>query len=160
MTAVRCTILPDEPIGRIAPELHGQFAEHLGELVYPGIWVGPDSDVPNVDGIRTDVVAALRALRIPVLRWPGGCFADDYHWRDGGGPREQRPMRLNTHWGMAAEPNAFGTHEFMAFARAIGAEPYLATNLGSAPPQEMRDWIEYCNHPGGTTLSDERRANG
>ncbi|WP_152364310.1 alpha-N-arabinofuranosidase [Microlunatus speluncae] len=160
MTAVRLSVLPEEPIGRIAPELHGQFAEHLGELIYPGIWVGPDSSVPNVDGLRTDVIEALKGLRIPVLRWPGGCFADDYHWRDGIGPREDRPTRLNIHWGMAEEPNAFGTHEFLAFAKAIGAEPYLATNLGSGTPQEMRDWIEYCNHPSGTTLSDERRANG
>lgn len=160
MSATRLSILLAETIGTIAPELHGQFAEHLGELVYPGIWVGPDSSVPNVDGIRTDVVEALKPLNIPVLRWPGGCFADDYHWRDGIGPREDRPQRLNTHWDMAPEPNAFGTHEFMAFSKALDTTPYFAANLGSATPQEMRDWIEYCNHPGGTTLSDERRANG
>lgn len=158
--SVRFTVHPDQPIGTIAPALHGHFAEHLGELVYPGVWVGEDSPVPNVGGIRTDVVDALKPLAIPVLRWPGGCFADDYHWRDGIGPKKERPSRLNVHWGMAPEPNAFGTHEFMAFTRAIGAEPYFAGNLGSGTPQEIRDWIEYCNHDGGTTLSDERIANG
>jgi alpha-L-arabinofuranosidase len=157
---VSFTVHPDQPIGTIAPALHGQFAEHLGELVYPGVWVGEDSPVPNVGGIRSDVVDALRPLAIPVLRWPGGCFADDYHWRDGIGPRHERPSRLNVHWGMAPEPNQFGTHEFMAFTRAIGAEPYFAGNLGSGTPQELRDWIEYCNHQGGTTLSDERIGNG
>ena len=157
---VRFTVHPDQPIGTIAPELHGHFAEHLGELVYPGVWVGEDSPVPNVGGIRTDVADALKPLAIPVLRWPGGCFADDYHWRDGIGPRQERPSRLNVHWGMAPEPNAFGTHEFMAFTRAIGAEPYFAGNLGSGTPQELRDWIEYCNHGTGTTLSNERIANG
>ena len=154
------TVLADEQIGRIAPELHGQFAEHLGELIYPGIWVGPDSPVPNVDGIRTDVVEALTPLQIPVLRWPGGCFADDYHWRDGVGPREQRPGRLNAHWGMEPEPNHFGTHEFMAFCRVIGAEPYVAGNVGSGTANELRDWLEYCNQPTGSSLAAERAANG
>lgn len=159
-STTRLSVLLSEPIGTIAPALHGQFAEHLGELVYPGVWVGEDSALPNVNGIRSDVVEALRRLNIPVLRWPGGCFADDYHWRDGIGPRDQRPSRLNTHWGMAPEPNDFGTHEFMAFAKALGATPYFASNLGSGTAAEMREWIEYCNHPGGTTLSEERRANG
>jgi alpha-L-arabinofuranosidase len=157
---VRFTVHPDQPIATIAPALHGHFAEHLGELVYPGVWVGEESPVANVGGIRTDVVDALKPLAIPVLRWPGGCFADDYHWRDGVGPRSERPARLNVHWGMAPEPNEFGTHEFMAFTRAIGAEPYLAGNLGSGTPHELRDWIEYCNHSRGTTLSDERIDNG
>ena len=156
----RLSVLLAEPVGTIAPALHGQFAEHLGELVYPGIWVDPDATVPNVGGIRSDVVDALLPLRVPVLRWPGGCFADDYHWRDGVGPRSERPRRLNTHWGMAPEPNHFGTHEFLAFARAIGAESYFAANLGSDTAGNLRDWIEYCNHPSGSTLSDERRANG
>jgi alpha-N-arabinofuranosidase len=158
--ATRLSVLLAEPIATINPALHGHFAEHLGELIYPGIWVGPDSEVPNVDGIRTDVVEALAPLEIPVLRWPGGCFADDYNWRDGIGPRDRRPQRLNPFWGMAAESSAFGTHEFMAFARAIGATPYFAGSLGSGSPRELRDWIEYSNHPSGSTLSDERRANG
>lgn len=156
----RLVIVPDEPIGQINPFLHGHFAEHLGELVYPGVFVGQDSPIPNTGGIRNDVVEALKPLEVPVLRWPGGCFADTYHWRDGIGSAEQRKMRINVHWGMAEEPNSFGTHEFMALTRALGAEPYFAANLGSAAPSEMRDWIEYCNFDGNSALADERRANG
>ena len=159
-TVQRIAILPNEAIGTINPFLHGHFAEHLGELVYPGIYVGPDSPIPNTDGIRTDVVDALKPLGIPVLRWPGGCFADTYNWKDGIGPVSERPLRVNTHWGMAEEPNHFGTHEFMAFCRALGAEPYFAANLGSAPPQETREWVEYCNFAGNSTLANQRRANG
>lgn len=153
-------VAPGEPIGVINPYLHGQFAEHLGELVYPGICVEPDCGIPNTHGIRDDVVAALKPLGVPVLRWPGGCFADDYRWRDGIGPIERRPLRLNRHWGLALEPNRFGTHEFVAFCRAIGAEPYFAANLGSGTPADLRDWAEYCNHGGPSALADERRANG
>jgi alpha-N-arabinofuranosidase len=159
-TVQRLVILPNETIGTINPFLHGHFAEHLGELVYPGVYVGPDSPIPNTDGIRNDVVAALKPLGIPVLRWPGGCFADTYNWKDGVGPRSERPLRVNTHWGMAEEPNQFGTHEFIAFCRALGAEPYFAANLGSAPPQETREWVEYCNFAGKSALADQRRANG
>lgn len=159
-TTQRVTVLTEEPIGTIHPYLHGHFAEHLGELVYPGVYVGEDSPIPNINGIRNDVVEALKPLEIPVLRWPGGCFADTYHWRDGIGPKAQRPARVNVHWGMADEPNGFGTHEFMAFCRALGAEPYFAANLGSAAPEETRDWIEYCNFAGKSALADERRANG
>ena len=159
-TTQRVLVLPQEPIGTINPNLHGHFAEHLGELIYPGVWVGEDSAIPNTGGLRNDVIAALKPLGIPVLRWPGGCFADTYHWRDGIGPRAERPKRVNVHWGMAEEPNAFGTHEFMAFCRALGAEPYFAANVGSSTPNEMRDWIEYCNFAGPSTLADERRGNG
>jgi alpha-N-arabinofuranosidase len=156
----RILVLPQEEIGTINPFLHGQFAEHLGELVYPGIWVGTDSKIPNTGGIRNDVLEALRPLQISVLRWPGGCFADSYHWRDGIGPREERPKRINVHWGMAEEPNHFGTHEFLAFCRALGAEPYLAGNVGSGSPAELRAWVEYCNFAGDSALANERRANG
>ncbi len=159
-TVQRLTILPNEPIARISPYLHGQFAEHLGELIYPGVWVGESSAIPNVDGIRTDVVEALKPLALPVLRWPGGCFADGYHWRDGIGPRGNRPMRVNYWWGLAPEPNQVGTHEFIAFCRAIGTEPYFTGNVGSGTPRELGDWVEYCNMAGGSSLSDERRANG
>src|SRR5690349_3295611 len=159
-TVQRVVVVPQEPVGQIQPYLHGQFAEHLGELVYPGVYVGPESSIPNTDGLRNDVIEALRPLGVPVLRWPGGCFADDYHWRDGIGPREQRPMRINAHWGMAEEPNQLGTHEFVAFCRAIGAEPYFAGNLGSGSPALLRDWVEYCNFAGNSTLANERRANG
>ena len=159
-TIQRLTILPNEPIATVSPYLYGQFAEHLGELVYPGIWVGPDSVIPNTNGIRNDVVAALKPLHLPVLRWPGGCFADGYHWRDGIGPRAQRPMRINYWWGMAPEPNHFGTHEFIAFCRAIGTEPYFTGNVGSGSPKELGDWVEYCNAAGNSNLAEERRANG
>ncbi|MBW3625350.1 MAG: alpha-N-arabinofuranosidase, partial [Armatimonadetes bacterium] len=141
----RVVVIPEETIGEINPYLHGHFTEHLGELVYPGICVPPDCNIPNTNGLRNDVVDALKPLNLPVLRWPGGCFADDYHWRDGIGPVDERPMRINRHWGMAEEPNHFGTHEFMALCRALNAEPYFAANLGSGTPAEMRNWVEYCN---------------
>lgn len=145
--------------GTIRPELHGHFAEHLGTCIYGGLWVGKHSSVPNVNGYRKAAVEYLKGL-IPVLRWPGGCFADDYHWRDGIGPVEKRPKRVNIHWGMYTEDDSFGTHEFIGLCRAIGAEPYLAGNLGSGSPEELRDWMEYCNYPKGSSLSDERAANG
>ncbi len=156
----RVVVLPNETIGQINPYLHGQFAEHLGELIYPGIFVDPNGKIPNNAGIRNDVVEAIKPLNISVLRWPGGCFADTYHWRDGIGPRDKRPTRVNKFWGMAPEPNQFGTHEFIAFCRAIGAEPYFAGNLGSGSPADLSDWVEYCNFAGKSTLADERRANG
>lgn len=161
MESVQCAVVvPGETVGEINPFLHGHFAEHLGELVYPGVYVGTESKIPNTGGIRNDVVAALKPLGIPVLRWPGGCFADTYHWRDGIGPVNERPMRINVHWGMAEEPNGFGTHEFMAFCRALETEPYFAGNVGSGTPAELRDWIEYCNFAGNSSLAQERRANG
>ncbi|MGH7213819.1 MAG: alpha-N-arabinofuranosidase [Tepidisphaeraceae bacterium] len=153
-------ILLDEPIAPINPHLHGHFAEHLGTCISDGLWVGPDSLIPNIGGLRTDVVEALRRLRVPVLRWPGGCFADDYHWRDGVGPRHQRPRTVNLWWGQCVEDNGFGTHEFLNLCRLIGAEPYLAGNLGSAPPSELRDWVEYCNYDKDSTLAKLRAANG
>jgi alpha-N-arabinofuranosidase len=145
--------------GAIRPELHGHFAEHLGSCIYGGLWVGKDSKIPNINGYRKAAVDYLKGL-IPVLRWPGGCFADDYHWRDGIGPVAKRPKRVNIHWGLYTEDDSFGTHEFIGLCRLIGAEPYLAGNLGSGTPQEMRDWMEYCNYPKGSSLSDERAANG
>ncbi len=151
---------PTQTIGVIRPELHGHFAEHLGTCIYGGLWVGRGSRIPNINGHRRQAVEWLRALGIPVLRWPGGCFADDYHWRDGIGPVERRPKRVNIHWGNYTEDNSFGTHEFIELCRLIGAEPYVAGNVGSGTPQEMRDWVEYCNYPSGSALSDERAANG
>jgi alpha-N-arabinofuranosidase len=159
-TIQRVEIVPNEKVGFISPYLHGQFAEHLGELVYPGIWVGEDSSIPNVNGLRKDVIDALKPLRLPVIRWPGGCFADGYHWRNGIGPRDERAMRVNYYWGMAPEPNTFGTHEFVSFCRAIDSEPYFTGNAGSGTPQEIGDWVEYCNFAGDSSLSRERRANG
>ncbi len=154
------TVHANVSAGLVRPELHGSFAEHLGSCTYGGIWVGRNSAVPNINGFRKETVEHLRELGIPVLRWPGGCFADDYHWRDGIGPLEKRPKRVNIWWGNYTEDNSFGTHEFVAFCKLIGAEPYFAGNVGSGTPRELRDWVEYCNYPSGSTLSDERAANG
>jgi alpha-N-arabinofuranosidase len=152
-------VLLVEPIATIQPGVYGHFAEHLGECIYNGIWVGEESKIPNTGGIRNDVVAALRRMKAPVIRWPGGCFADDYHWQDGIGPQNKRPRRINIHWGEVVEDNAFGTEEFIRFCRLVGAAPYFCGNVGSGSPREMRDWVEYCNFPGGTTWSDLRIAN-
>jgi alpha-L-arabinofuranosidase len=146
--------------GTIRPELHGHFAEHLGSCIYGGLWVGKNSPLADENGFRKQAVRYLKELGIPVLRWPGGCFADDYHWRDGIGPEARRPKRVNIWWGAYTEDNSFGTHEFVALCRAIGAEPYFAGNVGSGSPKELRDWVEYCNYPSGSTLSEERAANG
>lgn len=150
----------DRPGAVMAPELQGQFAEHLGHGIYGGVWVGEDSAIPNIRGYRKDVVEALKAIKVPVVRWPGGCFADEYHWRDGIGPRERRPVRLNMSWGGVEEPNSFGTHEFMEFAELIGAKTYLSANLGTGTPQEMHQWVEYITSDSGSSLAQERRANG
>jgi alpha-L-arabinofuranosidase len=143
---------------KIDRNIFGQFAEHLGHGVYEGIWVGPGSPIPNTRGIRNDVVAALRAIRVPNVRWPGGCFADEYHWRKGIGP--VRPVTLNPNWGGVTEPNTFGTHEFMDFLDQIGAEAYVSVNVGSGTPQEAAEWLEYMTAAQPTTLAKERAANG
>jgi alpha-N-arabinofuranosidase len=150
----------DAEIALVRPEFHGHFAEHLGSCIYGGLWVGRNSKVPNLNGHRKLAVEYLRELGVPVLRWPGGCFADDYHWREGIGPAERRPKRVNIHWGGYVEDNSFGTHEFIELCRLLGAEPYLAGNVGSGSPGELRDWLEYCNYPSGSALSEERIANG
>ena len=156
----KLTVHTEVAIGTVRPELHGHFIEHLGSCVYGGLWVGKGSSIPNINGHRKDAIEYLRAVGIPVLRWPGGCFADDYHWRDGIGPLAKRPKSVNLHWGKYVEDNSYGTHEFIELCRLIGAEPYLAGNVGSGAPQEMRDWMEYCNFPSGSTLAAERAANG
>ncbi|MBZ5516317.1 MAG: alpha-N-arabinofuranosidase [Acidobacteriia bacterium] len=143
---------------KIDRNIFGQFAEHLGHGVYEGIWVGPDSAIPNTRGIRNDVVAALRALKVPNVRWPGGCFADEYHWRKGLGP--QRVATLNPNWGGVIEPNTFGTQEFMDFLDQIGSEAYISVNVGSGTPQEAAEWLEYMTSAPPTTLAKERAANG
>lgn len=157
LTAVVDLDLPGPTISR---HVYGHFAEHLGRCIYGGFWVGEDSDVPNVRGIRTDVVEALRALRIPNLRWPGGCFADDYHWRDGIGPRDQRPRMVNSHWGDVVEDNAFGTHEFMDLCELLGADAYVSGNIGSGTVAEMSEWIEYLTRADDSPMAALRRANG
>ena len=143
---------------KIDRNIFGQFAEHLGHGVYQGIWVGPNSKIPNTRGIRNDVVAALKAIKVPNVRWPGGCFADEYHWRKGIGP--QRVETLNPNWGGVIEPNSFGTHEFMDFLDQIGAEAFISVNVGSGTPQEAAEWLEYLTTAQPTTLSKERAANG
>jgi len=154
------TIQADQPGAQISRYLYGQFAEHLGRGIYEGVWVGEDSPIPNTKGLRNDVVAALKNLQIPVIRWPGGCFADEYHWRDGIGPREKRPIKVNTHWGGVEENNAFGTHEFFDLVEALGTEAYIAGNVGSGTPREMAEWLEYMTADNNSTLASERRKNG
>ena len=154
------TIRADQPKGTINRNIYGHFAEHLGRLIYGGLWVGEDSQVPNTRGIRNDIVAALKKLNIPVLRWPGGCFADEYHWRDGVGPRDKRPRRINTWWGNLVETNAFGTHEFMDLCEMIGADAYIGGNVASGTPQEMMEWVEYMTSDSNSTLANLRRQNG
>jgi alpha-N-arabinofuranosidase len=144
----------------INPNIYGQFAEHLGHCIYGGIWVGEGSPIPNTRGIRNDVTAALRELHVPNVRWPGGCFADEYHWRDGLGPRERRPKMINTHWGGVVEDNSFGTHEFMDFCGQIGTQPYVCGNVGSGTVQEMMEWVEYMTSDADSPLANLRRKNG
>src|SRR5215470_1443065 len=143
---------------KIDRNIFGQFAEDLGHGLYEGIWVGSDSTIPNTRGIRNDVVAALKALRVPNVRWPGGCFADEYHWRNGIGP--QRVVTLNPNWGGVIDTNAFGTHEFMDFLDQIGAKAYVSVNVGSGTPREAAEWLEYLTTAQPTTLAKERAANG
>lgn len=144
----------------ISRNIYGQFSEHLGHCIYGGIYVGKDSKIPNVDGIRSDVADALKNIRVPVLRWPGGCFADTYHWRDGVGPKEKRKKIVNTNWGGVVEDNSFGTHEFLDFCGQIGCEPYICGNVGSGTVREMSEWVEYLNSGGVSPMADLRRANG
>jgi alpha-N-arabinofuranosidase len=156
----RMIIHADQGIDRINKNIYGHFAEHLGGCIYGGFWVGEDSPIPNTRGIRNDVVEALKKIQIPVLRWPGGCFADEYHWREGIGPRDKRPAMLNTHWGMVTETNAFGTHEFMDLCEQLGCDAYVAGNVGSGEVEEMQDWVEYMTFDGDTAMTALRRANG
>lgn len=140
--------------------IYGQFTEHLGRGIYEGIWVGPDSTIPNTRGFRNDVIAALKDINVPLLRWPGGCFADEYHWRNGIGPREQRPKTVNTNWGGVTDDNAFGTHEFFELAEMLDAEVYINGNLGTGTPREMAEWLEYMTSDSGSTIANLRRKNG
>ncbi|NLL74143.1 MAG: alpha-N-arabinofuranosidase [Clostridiales bacterium] len=144
----------------INKNIYGHFVEHLGRCIYEGIWVGKDSTIPNINGIRKDVIHALREMKVPVLRWPGGCFADNYHWMDGIGPYEKRPSMINTNWGGVTENNHFGTHEFLEFCELIGAEPYISGNLGSGTVREMQQWVEYISSDGQSPMTDLRKENG
>lgn len=151
----------DEGSGQTIPaELYGQFSEHLGRCIYGGLWVGKDSQVPNIEGYRKDVFDALKALKVPVMRWPGGCFADDYHWMDGIGPQSSRAYITNNTWGGTLEDNSFGTHEFLNLCEMLDIEPYISGNVGSGSVEEMSDWVEYMTSPAKSTMADLRRANG
>ena len=165
----RIQILLDEPIGTISPDIYGHLTEHVGGVIYDGIWVGPDSPIPNIGGIRTALVEHMRCIKPPVIRWPGGCFAESYNWRDGVGPRDKRPRHTNFSIdayflknapdGPAKfEPNQFGTNEFCRFCKLIGAQPYLAANLRSGTPRDFDEWVEYCNAPAPQTSLSALRA--
>ena len=150
----------DQGKDTISRFIYGHFIEHLGRAIYDGIYVGENSKIPNIDGIRKDIVEALKEIKVPVLRWPGGCFADEYHWMDGIGPKDQRPRRVNTSWGGVIDDNSFGTHEYMKLIELLGCEPYIGANVGTGSPKEMADWIEYLTYDGNSTLADLRRQNG
>lgn len=157
---VRLEVIANRAGPQISRDIFGQFAEHLGTGIYGGIWVGPSSPIPNVRGIRTDVVHALRDIHVPNVRWPGGCFADNYHWRNGIGPRDQRPATLNPDWGGVIEPNSFGTNEYFDFLGQIGADAFISENIGSGTVKEAADWFEYMTSAKATTLARERSADG
>ncbi len=157
---VKLKINEEKKLGRINPEIYGHFSEHLGRCIYEGIYVGENSDIPNVNGMRTDVVEALKELKVPVLRWPGGCFADEYHWKDGIGAKESRKKMINTHWGGVVEDNSFGTHEYMELCRQLGCKTYINGNLGSGTVQEMSEWVEYMTFKGVSPMADLRAKNG
>ncbi|MCH7627221.1 MAG: alpha-N-arabinofuranosidase [Proteobacteria bacterium] len=158
-TPTSATLHADTPGPVYDKRIFTQFAEHLGNGIYGGLWVAGDKSIPQTNGFRNDVIAALKALLVPVIRWPGGCFADEYHWREGIGPKAQRPVKVNTHWGGVTEPNAVGTHEFFELLRQVGAEAYIAGNVGNGTPQEMAEWVEYMTAPAGS-LADLRAKNG
>ncbi len=154
------TLFPDQAETKINKEIYGHFAEHLGRCIYGGIYVGEDSDIPNTRGFRDDVTGALIDMKIPLLRWPGGCFADTYNWKDGIGPREERPSMVNVHWGNVTEDNSFGTHEFLDFCDLIDAEPYINVNVGSGTVREASEWIEYVTSSNISPMTDLRKKNG
>jgi len=156
----RLVIKADDGKLTINKNIYGHFSEHLSRCIYEGIWVGENSSIPNTRGIRNDVVAALKKIKIPVLRWPGGCFADEYHWKDGIGPREKRPAMINTHWGGVVENNHFGTHEFMDLVEQLGTDAYICGNVGSGTVQEMMEWVEYLTSDADSPMANLRRQNG
>ena len=156
----KVVINADQGNETINKHIYGHFSEHLGRCIYGGYWVGEDSPISNTRGIRNDVVQALKEIQIPNLRWPGGCFADEYHWMDGIGPRNQRPKMVNTHWGGVTENNSFGTHEFLDLCEQLGCEPYISGNLGSGSVEEMSKWVEYITFDGESPMSNLRKQNG
>ena len=153
-------INPNQRISTISKDIYGHFSEHLGRCIYDGIFVGKDSKIPNVNGMRTDVVTALKDMGIPVLRWPGGCFADEYHWTDGIGEQKDRKKMINTHWGGVVEDNSFGTHEYFELIRQLGCDAYVNGNVGSGSVREMNEWVEYMTFDGVSPMADLRKKNG
>jgi alpha-L-arabinofuranosidase len=160
VTTNQLIIHADQARDTIHRNIYGHFSEHLGRCIYEGYWVGEDSDIPNVRGIRKDVVEALKKIRVPVLRWPGGCFADEYHWKDGIGPRTSRPTMINTHWGGVTENNHFGTHEFLDLCQQLNCEPYICGNVGSGTVQELAQWVEYATFDGVSPMAELRARHG
>ncbi|WP_432649242.1 alpha-N-arabinofuranosidase [Huintestinicola sp.] len=160
MKKISMLINARDRISHINPELYGHFSEHLGRCIYNGIYVGENSTIPNTDGIRNDIIEAFRNIKLPVLRWPGGCFADEYHWKDGIGEKSKRKKMINTNWGGVSEDNSFGTHEFMRLCELVGCEPYIAGNLGSGTITELSEWVEYMTLEGGSPMSELRKQNG
>ncbi len=156
----KLVINTNRKLNKIHKEIQGHFSEHLGRCIYEGIYVGEESEIPNVNGMRTDVVEALKQIKVPVLRWPGGCFADEYHWKDGIGPKEERKKIVNTHWGGVVEDNSFGTHEFFELCRQLGCETYVNGNMGSGTVQEMSEWVEYMTFEGISPMAELREKNG
>ncbi|MDR0865680.1 MAG: alpha-N-arabinofuranosidase, partial [Candidatus Symbiothrix sp.] len=153
-------IYPEKGEQVISKHIYGQFAEHLGACIYGGLWVGEGSSIPNVNGYRKDVLEALKQLQVPNLRWPGGCFADEYHWMDGIGPRANRPKMVNNNWGGVVEDNSFGTHEFLNLCELLGCEPYISGNIGSGTVEELAKWVEYMTSDGDSPMANLRRENG
>ncbi len=151
---------PEPSTVKINKDIYGHFSEHLGTCIYEGIYVGEDSDIPNIKGYRKDVVEAIKELKVPVLRWPGGCFADTYHWKDGIGPKEDRPSIVNVFWGGVTEDNSFGTHEFLDFCELVGIEPYLSINVGTGTVKEAVEWVEYVTSSNKSPMTDLRKKNG
>ena len=160
MKNFKMLINAEDKTGHINRETYGHFSEHLGRCIYGGIYVGEDSSIPNIHGIRTDVVEAFKQINMPVLRWPGGCFADEYHWKDGIGEKSSRKKMVNTNWGGVVEDNSFGTHEFMELCELVGCEPYIAGNVGSGTVQELAEWVEYMTFDGISPMAELRRKNG
>jgi len=151
------TLASQENAPTINKHIYGHFAEHLGRCIYDGFYVGENSKIPNTNGVRNDIIVALKELGIPNLRWPGGCFADTYHWKDGIGPKADRPTMVNQWWGGVTEDNSFGTHDFLDLCETLGTEPYLAANVGSGTVKEFTDWVQYVNHSGKSPMSDLRK---
>lgn len=160
MKTLKLTLNPMDKKSRINREIYGNFSEHLGRCIYDGIYVGENSHIPNIEGFRKDVIEAFKQIKLPVLRWPGGCFADEYHWKDGIGEKSSRKKMINTHWGGVVEDNSFGTHEFMRFCELVGCEPYISGNMGSGTVEELSQWIEYMTFDGVSPMAELRKKNG